>query len=341
MKRGLRPTSMATVVSCLIFTFVVQTQARNLVDEEKQIYVAQPLITEPAWTQTGVYLKSFLFDLPKAVSRPNAQVGFCFKPGFTWSVFDILELNVGFPLVLNPDATGDRELNAADRARAANENYQDPPNWDGTPDFDLPGIQIGLKGRILGKKADDGLFLAAGVMTNIPIERWATNFMPPKTTANHSSSFRVNPYISLGYAIGRFSPQVQLGASVRLEEDVYTPAAETIETKGYFDFFFNLALPFAFAYEGTVPMLELNGVYNPEEGTQLFITPAVTFLPASSPASLGFACMIPIHDSSFRDTEGFRFLVNFSYAFDSLSIPGPEDEDEGEATSTETPPAGW
>ncbi|MBW1809935.1 MAG: hypothetical protein JRJ87_17190 [Deltaproteobacteria bacterium] len=320
---------------------VPASSGKNLVDEEHQIYMAQPIITEPAWTQTGVYLKSFLFDLPNAESRPSPQVGFVFTPGFTWSILNILELNVGFPLVLNPDGTGDQELNQANAARAADPNYVDPPNWDGTPDFDLPGIQIGLKGRILGSKPKDGLFLAIGVRTHIPIEKWATNYTPQKTALNHSSSFHIDPYISVGYAIGRFSPQAQVGMSIRMKEDVYNEDTSEITTKGFTDIFFNLALPFAFAYEGTVPMLELNGVYNPDEGTQLFITPAVTFLPMNSPASLGFACMIPIHDSSFRNNEGFRFVVNFSYQFEALSIPGFDDEEESDGTSSESPPAGW
>ena len=110
-------------------------------------------------------------------------------------------------------------------------------------------------------------------------------------------------------------------------------------SKGYTDFFFNLALPFAFLYERTAPMLEINGIFG-EQGSQVFITPAVTFLPKSSPALISFACQIPVLDDGFRHSEGFRFLVNFSYRLDALAIPalGSDEEDEG---SDETPPAGW
>jgi hypothetical protein len=339
-----------TCLALLGITLAPTAFGRNLVDEEKQIYIAQPLVTEPAWTQTGVYLKSFLFDLPNAVSRPNAQVGFVLTPGFTWSVLDMFELNVGFPMVLNPDQTGDRELDEFAAKKAMDGNIKPPDNWDENPDFDLPGLLIGLKGKLLGKKPEDRFFLAVGVSANLPIfETWATNFSQWKTSRFQTSPFIISPYVSIAYALGRFSPQLQLGADVRLNESVDPDTGNYIrneagnpEIETNTDFFFNLALPFAFAYEGTVPMLELNGVYSPGEGTQLFITPAVTFLPTGSAASLGFACMIPISDSAFRKSEGFRFVINFSYAFDALGIPAPEEENDGSSDiSDEVPPAGW
>jgi len=331
----------AWVAAAVIVGWLPAVFAGNLVDEEKQIYVTQALITEPAWLQTSASLNSSLFDLPNAQSRPNAQVGFVFTPRFTWSIFDLLELQFALPLVINPDASGDRELDAAQLASQTEPGYVHPANWDTDPDFDLPGVQIGLKGRILGKKPQDGLFLAAGVLSHIPIERWATNFLPPKTLPNHSSSFRINPYLTMAYALGKFSPQLQVGVSLRLKEDVYDPDSNQIMRKGFTDLFFNLALPYALANEGTVPMIEINGTYNPDEGTQLFITPAVTFLPARSPATLGFACMIPVHDSTFREHEGFRFMVHFGYQIDALGIPGWKDADELSENAAETPPAGW
>ena len=329
-----------SLLTCLFLAFPLVAQA-NLVDDEKEIYVARPLITEPAWTQTGVFLKSFMFDLPNAVSMPSPQVGFVITPGFTWSVFDILELSLGLPLILNPDETGDRELDDPQS------KHRD--NFDEHPDFDMPGLIIGLKGSLLGKKANDKVFLAIGVTASLPIiEEWATNFHMWKTGPTHSSPFMISPYLSVGYTMGRFSPQLQLGASFRFDQmtgqdGMYvTDANGDIESQQYTDFFFNLALPFAFPFEGTVPMLEINGVYNVDDETaQIFITPAVTFLPKGSPAWLGFACMLPILDSGWRKSEGFRFMVNFSYRFDALAIPAlGEDEDNGGATD-ESPPAGW
>jgi hypothetical protein len=329
-----------SLIACLLIAIPLAAQA-NLVDDEKEVYVARPLITEPAWTQTGVYLKSFLFDLPNAVSMPSPQVGFVFTPGFTWSVFDILELNVGFPLVLNPDETGDREQD--DPLFKARDDFDDHP------DFDLPGLILGLKGNLIGKKATDEVFLAVGVTATLPIvEKWATNFFMWKTGPNHSSPLMVSPYLSVGYTMGRFSPQLQAGVNFRFDQmtgldGMYiTDENDDIETQSYTDIFFNLALPFAFPFEGTVPMLEVNGIYNTDDQTaQMFITPAVTFLPKGSPAWLGFACMIPILDSDWRKNEGVRFMVNFSYRFDALAIPAlGGDEGSGEATD-ESPPAGW
>ncbi len=343
---------IVTVLTLLAAIALPLVAGANVVDEEKEIYIVRPLMTEPAWTQTGFYFNSMLFDLPNAVSRPNAQVGFVFTPGLTWSVLDIVELNVGFPLVLNPDASGDSELDAAANARAEDPaNYKNPPDWDGTPDFDMPGFMIGLKANVLGKKGEDRFFLAVGVMSSIPLggDEWSTNFMAPKTSPGNSNSLRIAPYVSVAYNIDRFSPQLQVGAAIRTAEklgyryveDPDDPEEEILqwEKSGYTDFFFNLALPFAFLYERTALVLEINGVFG-KEGTQLFVTPAVSFLPKSSPALLSFACMIPVMDDDFRKNEGFRFLVNFSYRLDVLSIPALG-SDEEESSADETPPAGW
>ncbi|MBN2496897.1 MAG: hypothetical protein JXR96_20065 [Deltaproteobacteria bacterium] len=315
----------------------------NVVDWEKEIFIARPLVTEPAWTQTGFYLHSMLFDLPNAQSRPSPQIGFSFLPGFTWSALDIIELNVGFPLVVNPDETGDREIHAAD----LNPAIKDAPNWDGTPDFDLPGIQLGLKAKIWGKKGEDHFFVAAGLMSSIAIEKWGTNFLPPKTSPGHSNSHRFCPYVSAAYQLPGtgFAPQIQLGASIRLPEEYYDPEnppnpGDELPSNGYVDFFFNLALPFTFVFERTIPMLEINGVFG-EQGSQLFITPAVSFLPETSPALLSFALMIPVLDSDFRDNEGFRLLVNFSYRLDMLSIPAIGADEDKEGDAGELPPKGW
>ena len=329
-----------SLLACLLMAIPLAAGA-NLVDDEKEIYVARPLITEPAWTQTGVYLKTFLFDLPKAVSMPSPQVGFVFTPGFTWSVFDIIELNLGLPLVLNPDQTGDREQN--DPAMRLRDDF------DEYPDFDLPGLIIGLKGNLVGKKAKDEVFLAVGVTASLPIiEKWATNFHMWKTGPNHTSPLMVSPYLSVGYSMGRFSPQLQAGVNFRFDQmtdqnGMYvTDEKGKTETHRYTDVFVNLALPFAFPFEGTVPMLEINAIHNfDNETSQIFITPAVTFLPKGSPAWLGFACMLPVLDSDWRNNEGFRFMVNFSYKFDALAIPAlGGDEDSGGVTD-ESPPAGW
>jgi len=329
------------LLACLLLVIPPAAQANNMVNDEKEIYVARPLITEPAWTQTGVFLKSFMFDLPNAVSMPSPQVGFVFTPGFTWSVFDILELSLGLPLVLNPDETGDRELDVQPAAR--------PDNFDDHPDFDMPGLIIGLKGSLLGKKAEDKVFLAVGVTASLPIiEEWATNFYMWKTGPTHSSPFMVSPYLSVGYTMGRFSPQLQAGMNFRFDKmtdmngEYITDSEGNTETNQYTDAFFNLALPFAFPFEGTVPMLEVNTIYNFDDQTaQMFITPAVTFLPKGSPAWLGFACMIPILDSDWRKNEGFRFMVNFSYKFDALAIPALGGEEESREATDESPPAGW
>jgi hypothetical protein len=329
-----------SLLACLLIGIPLVAQA-NLVDDEKEIYVARPLITEPAWTQTGVFLKSFMFDLPNAVSMPSPQVGFVFMPGFTWSVFDILELSLGLPLILNPDETGDREK--------ADSQYQLQDNFDEYPDFDLPGLVLGLKGNLLGKKATDEVFLAVGVTATLPIiEKWATNFHMWKTGPTHSSPFMVSPYLSVGYSMGRFSPQLQAGMNFRFAQmtdmnGMYvTDDNGDIETQRHTDVFVNLALPFAFPFEGTVPMLEVNAIYNfDNETAQMFITPAVTFLPKGSPAWLGFACMIPILDSDWRKNEGFRFMVNFSYKFDALAIPALGGDEESGGATAESPPAGW
>jgi hypothetical protein len=330
-----------SLLTCILLTFPLVARA-NLVDDEREIYVARPLITEPAWTQTGVFLKSFMFDLPNAVSRPNPQVGFVIVPGFTWSALDILELSVGLPLVLNPDETGDREL---DDPQAKQRD-----NFDEHPDFDMPGLIIGLKGSLLGKKARDKVFLAVGITASLPIiEEWATSFHMWKTGPTHSSPFMFSPYLSVGYTMDRFSPQLQMGFNLRFDRmtdqngTYITDADGEIGSQQYTDVFFNLALPFAFPFEGTVPMLEINGIYNLDDETaQIFITPAVTFLPKDSPVWLGFACMLPIMDSGWRKNEGVRFMVNFSYRFDFLAIPAlGENEDRGGGTDESPPTAGW
>jgi hypothetical protein len=335
---------VSVVLGVGLFLAFSSAQA-NLMDEEKEIYVVRPLITEPAWTQTGAYLKSFLFDMPNALARPSAQVGFVFTPGFTWSILDILELNLCLPMVLNPDPTGDRELDLAE----IDPSLKERDNWDSHPDFDLPGLLLGLKGRILGKKPEDKVFLAVGVLASISVfEEWSTNFSQWKTQPHQSSPTMISPYVTVGYATGRFSPQLQLGLNVRFHQLVNPDTGlylrddnGDVEVKQYNDIFVNLALPIAFPFEGTAPMVEFNFVYNLEdEVAQAFITPAVTFLPKGSPASLGFACMLPILDSSFRKSEGFRFLVNFSYKFDMLSIPGLGDDTASKAKS-EVPPYNW
>ncbi len=340
-----------TIFLCILAVLQVASPkaiAGNLVDEEHQIFIAEPLITEPAWIKTGAYLKSFLFDIPNATSRPAPQVGFVFTPGFTWAIMDILELNIGFPLVINPDATGVNELDAA----VSSPSMKSVPTWDNHPDFDLPGLLIGLKASLLGKEAKDRLFLAVGVNTNLPIfEEWATNFTPPKNSPYQSAAFRIDPYVSLAYGYGRFAPQLQLGASIRPAQKVFNPDKYAknpsdpngaIAKNSYMDLFFNLALPFAFPYEGTVPMIEFNGVWNPQKETaQLVISPAISFLPKGSPALLGFACMIPIMDSEWRNNEGIRVLVNFSYQLDMLSIPGFGSDESGDKDLDETPPANW
>jgi hypothetical protein len=317
------------------------------------------MITEPAWNQTAVYFNTFMFDLPNAESHPSPQVGFVFHPGFTWAFLGMFELNVGFPIVVNPDAQGKRELNAAKK----NPTLEDRPYWDPEPDLDLPGIRLGLKWTALGKKGEDKFFLAVGVDTTIPVygsrSKFETNFMPPKTEPYHTNTFRVAPYLAAGYDLGRFSPQLQVGMDVRLPDEYYDPNHppgvndQLIEGKGRFDGFFNLALPFAMIFEGTVPMIELNGVVGlhpkasdptkDEIYAQLFITPAISFMPKKSAALFAVACMIPIADSDWRSNEGIRVMINFSYRFDALSLPAPWDkeEEEGSAGSSEKPPAGW
>jgi len=149
-----RPSTRTVTVLTLLAAIALPLVAgANVVDEEKEIYIVRPLTTEPAWTQTGFYFNSMLFDLPNAVSRPNAQVGFVFTPGLTWSVLDIVELNVGFPLVLNPDESGDSELAAAKE----NPSIKEAPHWDSTPDFDLPGLVDGLMAKLLGKTGSSPL----------------------------------------------------------------------------------------------------------------------------------------------------------------------------------------
>ena len=342
------PAQVLASMAFLAIALMPLSSNANVINKEKEIYIARPLITEPAWTQTGFYFNSMMFDLPNAVSRPNPQVGFQFTPGFTWSVFDWVELNVGFPLVINPDETGDIELDAADR----NPALKDTPYWDSTPDFDMPGIRMGLKVNILGqhgfidKKSDSRFFLAVGVMGNFALEKWATNLGQPKTTWGHSNSHRVSPYLTMAYNIGIFSPQLQLGATIRMPEEYYNPedppaVGEVLPTKGYTDFFFNLALPVTLAFEHTIPMLEVNGVFG-EEGSQIFITPAVSFMPTKSSALISFALMLPILDSDFRENEGFRFMVNFSYKLDMLSISGSGgDKSEEDSKAGENPPAAW
>jgi len=183
-------------------------------------------------------------------------------------------------------------------------------------------------------------------MSSIPLgdDEWSTNFMAPKTWPGHSNSLRIAPYVSAAYSLGQFSPQLQVGATIRMPEKYYDledppQAGDQLPKEGRTDMFFNLALPFAFLYERTAPVLEINGVFGPD-GMQLFITPAVTFLPKNSSALLSFACMIPVMDDDFRKNEGFRFLVNFSYRLDVLSIPALG-SDEEESSADETPPAGW
>ncbi len=339
---------ISTILALLGCLFAAPATQANIVNEEKEIYVVRPVITEPAWTQTGFYFNSMGFDLPNAVSRPSAQVGFVFTPGITWSIMDFIELNIAFPLVVNPDATGDRELNAADNARRLDPSYQDPPYWDSTPDFDLPGLTLGMKAALVGNKKTDRFFLAVGVTSSIPVvssDKWSTNLMGSKTMPGHSNSLRLAPYVSLAYSLGRFSPQLQLGAFFRFNEEFYDidnppSVGEPLAKSDYADFFFNLALPFAFLYEHTAPVLEINGVFG-TESIQLFITPAVTFLPSHSPALISFACQIPVLDSEFRGIEGVRFMVNFSYRLDALSIPALASDEDDDNESAEQPPSGW
>ena len=322
--------------------------AASLVDEEHQVYLAEPVVTEPAWTQTSAYLRSMLFDIPGAVSRPSPQVGFGFVPGVSWELFDMFQLEVALPLVLNPDDSGDRDLDAYRQMKSLHPDWPGPDNHDTHPDFDMPGLQLGAKVKLLGHRAADRLFLAAGVRANLPVfEQWGTNIDGWKTDRFTSSPFLLTPYVVVAYGLGRFSPQLQLGANVRLSRAV-DPASGyylrdddgQVSTEIHGDVLFNLALPLALPYERTVLMVELNGAWNPSQGLQLFITPAVTFLPRSSAASLAFACMIPVAAGDFRDREGFRFLVSFRYQLDMLSLGG-EDEQEQEAESEELPPAGW
>jgi hypothetical protein len=331
----------AYFLGCLVATSVALSpglsRAGERADDEKRIYLSAPLVTEYPWTQTGVYLKNFMFEIPNVVSRPNAQVGFVFMPGLTWSALDLIEVNVGFPMVINKDGTGDRELNKA----KLDPTLADAANWDKHPDFDAPGLQVGIKANITGKKPEDQFFFAVGATSSLPIgEKYGINFMPPKNNPNHSSGVRINPYVSLAYAMPRFTPQLQLGTAIRPQDEIYDPRTHGTSTKGYFDFFFNLALPYALPVEGTVPMLELNGAFG-QDGSQLFLTPAVTFLPKKSFFQLGFACMIPIADAKWRDREGFRVLFNFSYALDGLGIPAPDEEPAAATGGQESPPSGW
>lgn len=325
-----------------------QAGAAGLVDEEHQVYLAEPVVTEPAWTQTSVYLRSMLFDIPGAVSRPSPQVGFAFVPGVTWQLFDLLELDIALPLVLNPDVSGNRDLEAYRQMKTLHPDWPGPDNYDAHPDFDMPGLRLGAKVGLLGRKAADRLFLAAGLNANLPVfEQWGTNIGDWKTTRFTSSPLLVTPYLVAAYALGRFSPQLQLGASLRVDQAVdpetgyfLRDAAGQVNTDWHGDLLFNLALPLALPYERTVLMVEINGAWNFHRDLQLFITPAVTFLPRSSAASLAFACMIPVADGAFRGQEGFRFLVFFRYRLDMLSLGG-EDDFEQEAESEQLPPAGW
>ena len=348
MNKRTTTVGISIILALLGCLFAAPATQANIINEENQIYVIRPIITEPAWTQTGFYFNSMGFDLPNAVSRPSAQVGFVFTPGITWSIMDFIELNIAFPFVVNPDATGDRELEAADRARKLDSSYQDPPYWDSTPDLDFPGLSLGLKAAVIGNKKTDRFFLAVGISGSIPVvnsDKWSTNLMGPKTMPGHSNAFRLAPYVSLAYSLGQFSPQLQLGTFFRFNEEFYDvdhpPAAgDPLAKSDYFDFFFNLALPFAFLYEHTAPVLEINGVIG-TESTQVFITPAVTFLPTNSPALISFACQIPVLDDEFRGIEGVRFMVNFSYRLDALSIPALASDEEDAEGSDDQPPSGW
>lgn len=331
--------------------FASAVASANVVDEKKEIYLVRPIATVPAWTETGLFLETMFWNIPNAKASPMAQVGWQFTPSFSWSAFDMLELRVAFPVIVNPDGTGQRELRAADR----NPNLKQTPIWDDTPDLDLPGFQVGLKGNLIGRKGLDRFFLAVGVVGGIPlygqdgmIDKWSTNLLAPKTMPGHANSLRLLPYLSFAYDLGRFSPQLQVGASVVFDEEYYDPnkppmprldgTYAPLASQGDVQGFFSLALPFAFLYERTAPMLEVSGVIGKDD-FQLFLSPAVTFLPKDSNLLLAFACMIPIGDGEFREQEGFRVLINVSYRLDVLAVGSRSPEEEGAEAAT--PPAGW
>jgi hypothetical protein len=344
MNRFLRHGFSLAVLSGLLLLGSTAALANTIMDDEKGIYIAVPNMTEPAWLRTGIFLDTFIFDMPKELSQPSPQVGLSLYPSLRWSLFDRVELLLGFPMVLNPDGTGDREENAADR----DPSLADRPYWDSTPDFDMPGLVVGAKGLLWGKPGEDPVLVSLGVRAGIPLGgKFESNLLLPRTAPFHTNTMRFDPFVAVAYNLGRFTPQLTLGASIRLADEYYDPenppaAGEPlIKGKGYVDVTFSLALPWAMPFEGTVAMLELSGAVGPDR-QQLYLTPGVTFLPKRSSFNVGLACAIPLLDSTLRDQEAFRVMVNFSYRLDILSLSfkhqAGEESHEPTPDSTPTPP---
>ncbi|NMB76712.1 MAG: hypothetical protein GYA21_16470 [Myxococcales bacterium] len=344
MRSFLRHGFSTAIVLCGVLLGGLPARGSTVVDEEKGIYIVAPNMTEPAWLRTAAFFDVFMFDMPKELSQPSPQVGLSLYPSLRWSLFDRVELLVGFPMAVNPDGTGDREEKAAER----DPTLKDRPYWDSTPDFDMGGLVVGLKGLLWGKPGEDPLLVALGVRAGIPLGgKFENSVLFPRTAPFHTNTMRFDPFVAVAYNLGRFTPQLTLGASIRLQDQYYDPenppaVGEPLsDGKGYVDVTFSLALPWAMVFEGTVAMLELSGAVGPDR-QQLYLTPGVTFLPRRSAFNVGLACAIPLIDSTLRDQEAFRIMVNFSYRLDVLSLSfskkAGEESHEPTPDSTPTPP---
>ena len=334
---------LSTFAAVLISGVILSAPASaHKIDAKDDVYFATPVFTERSWVESEFFLNFDLRDRDEP-SRPNPAVGFYPDLGLEFSLWGLGSIKTHVPLWIN--------------------NWSEPNNTDAeVDDLFVPNWFLGFKldvASMLGHAAGDSmpkwfrlaLGYEVGIPTNLGVEghEWSD---PDTNSTNDADQGDMVHQARLfaGVTFAKFSLQLETGINYwDIGEDSYVnrysmPGAidNTLAYAKRMDVVYNIALPYVFKFEGTVLMLELNGIasqiegssLDPQAGTewkhQLFLTPGVTFAPGSN-FTLAFGFQIPLIDDI--DNDNFRFLFNCRYAFSIGKVTSPfwiEEEKEGE-----------
>jgi len=334
----------------LISGVIISTPAgAHKISSKDEVYFPTPVFTERSWVESEAWLELDLRDRNEP-SRPNPAVGFYPDLGLELSLWGLASVRTHVPMWINHWSEDNNTPDEVDDFFV--------PNWFLGLKLDVAGIL----GQALGDSMPKWIRLALDYQAGIPASLGTEGrdwFDPTNPTAQNEADqgdMIHQVRFLAGVTFAKFSLQLETGINHwGLGEDSYvnrydvrgTATANTLAYDSRLDFVYNLALPYVFRYEGTVLMLELNGMAtkletSPLEGSttsewkhQLFLTPGVTFAPGSS-FTLAFGFQIPLVDD--MQDDNFRFLFNLRYSFSIKGVTSPfwvEEEKEGEKEGEE------